>query len=72
MYYIFKTNIDLKKETGLTGNFKINIPFLDVIIECKNELTELKINKIKEKISTLMENKFNIKNMDVEIKNIIK
>lgn len=72
MYYKFKTTVDLKKESNVIGEFSIIMPFLEVIMETKVELTDAQIETVKNKISTMMSTKFGFSNFVVELINVIK
>jgi|ETNvirenome_6_85_1030632.scaffolds.fasta_scaffold04600_4 hypothetical protein len=72
MYYIYKAKIDLKKESDVSGSFKIYMDLPNVVIETSRKLTDNQIANSETKLKQILRNRFNMTNLDIELINIIK
>jgi|TARA_R100001530_G_scaffold64401_1_gene46269 hypothetical protein len=72
MYYIYKPTINMKKESDISGDFKVTMEMNNIVVETTREFTEAQIINSQTKLKQILKKNFSIKNLDIELINIIK
>jgi len=62
----------MKKESDISGDLKLTIEMNNIVVETTREFTEAQIINSQTKLKQILKKNFSIKNLDIELINIIK
>jgi len=62
----------MKKESDISGDFKVTMEMNNIVVETTREFTEAQIINSQTKLKQILKKNFSIKNLDIELINIIK